>query len=65
MMMWLEYDVMYLISMYRHVLLTGFPCVYKALDRLTMSMASMDLLGLWIELGSGLYMFWVFLFFHM
>jgi hypothetical protein len=51
-----DYDVMLCFSMYRHVLLIGFSWVCRTLDRLRMSMASMDLLGLWIELGSGMHM---------
>jgi hypothetical protein len=36
--------------------------VCRTLDRLRMSMASMDLLGLWIESGSGLYWFEYFIY---
>jgi hypothetical protein len=43
----------YFIYMYRHVLLMGFSWVCRTLDRLRMKMASMDLLGLWIESMSG------------
>ena len=50
------------VIMYREVLLIGFSWVCRTLDRLRMSM---DLLGLWIESGSGLYMVWVILLLHM
>jgi hypothetical protein len=43
----------------------GFSSMCRTLDRLRMSMASMDLLGIQIELGSGMYMVLVFLFMHM
>jgi hypothetical protein len=36
--------------------------VCKTLDRLRMPMASLDLLGLWIESGSGLYWFEYFIY---
>jgi hypothetical protein len=36
--------------------------VCRTLDRLRMSMASLDLLGLWIESGSGLYWFEYFIY---
>jgi hypothetical protein len=36
--------------------------VCRTLDRLKMSMESMDLLGLWIESGSGFYWFEYFIY---
>ena len=63
--MLMDYDVMlsdYLCidRCYWQVLLS-----VQNIEILGMLMASMDLLGLWIESGSGLYMVWVFFLLHM
>jgi len=57
--------ICYLISMYIQVLLMDFSWVCRTLDWLRMLMESMDLLGLQIESGSGLFMVCVFMLLHM
>jgi hypothetical protein len=53
------------VFMYRQMLLIGFSCVCRTFEILRMSMASMDLLGLWIESGSGMFMVCIFILFNM
>jgi len=65
MMMRLWFMMLCYVIMYRQVLLTGSSWVCRTLDRMRMSMASMDFLGIRIKSQRGLFMVFIFLLLHM